>query len=751
MQRTTWVAIILTFSLGVALWQRHDLAVAKAAPLFSTYTVTTTADSGAGSLRQALADANLSLGTDTITFDAAVFAVPNTITLTSGELAINDSVTITGPGSSVLTISANFNSRIFAIGSGNYNVTLSGLTVTNGRQTAPGGGGGILNSSAGTLTLMNCEVSSNSVSGAGSSRATGGGILNAGNGAVTLINCDLSENSAYGLAGTDTAYAQGGGLFNAGNGTVTITDSVLSGNLVNGAVFGFGLGFGEGGGILNAGNGTVTVTNTTLSSNSARGSLLPGTGGGIFNASTGTVNIVNSTLSDNIATGSQGLGGGIANADGTLRLTNSTLSSNSGTGGGIGKGGGVYNGRTGTVTLTNSSVNSNSVSGLVQSEGGGIFSEATGTVNARNSLIASNSSTILAPDVRATVSSQGHNLIGNGTGSSGFSGAAGDQVGTSGSPINPLLAPLGNNGGPTQTRALLPGSPAIDTGDNCVSQNPGCLTTPLSSDQRGTGFLRNSGAAVDIGAFEVQPVQYEGDVAPRPSGNGSLSLADWVQTGRFAVGLDPASVGSEFQRADCAPRDTSGNGVLSLADWVQAGRYAAHLDPPTIAGGPNSPAAGLVPNNAIGMSNSAGRPDNRSSSIVVMTSRMLRSPDTSVAVWLASRGTENAISFSVSFDPSKWELVRTQVDPGVVGAILIENSSQIKSGRVGMAVAMPPGQALDPGWRQLVDIRFRPLPGSEGTATPIETSSDEPVRREVVDLWGNAVAFDWLSSRTPRR
>lgn len=84
---------------------------------------------------------------------------------------------------------------------------------------------------------------------------------------------------------------------------------------------------------------------------------------------------------------------------------------------------------------------------------------------------------------------------------------------------------------------------------------------------------------------------FEADVAPRPNGNGAVSIADWVQVGRFAAGLDTAANGSEFQRADCAPRDTKGNGAVTVADWVQAGRYAAGIDPLTPAGGPTSPSA----------------------------------------------------------------------------------------------------------------------------------------------------------------
>src|SRR5207247_6012940 len=123
----------------------------------STFTVTNLLDSGAGSLRAAVASANATVGSDTITFASTV---RGTIILTSGQLALNDSVTITGPGASLLTVqrgtaagTANF--RIFNVAA-NKTVTISGLTIANGRTTQ---GGGILN--AGILTLNNDVVTGN--------------------------------------------------------------------------------------------------------------------------------------------------------------------------------------------------------------------------------------------------------------------------------------------------------------------------------------------------------------------------------------------------------------------------------------------------------------------------------------------------------------------------------------------------------------------------------------------------------------
>src|SRR6266705_625 len=152
-------------------------------------TVTNTNDSGPGSLRQALADAN---DGDTINF-----AVTGTIVLTTGELMVNDSITISGPGAANLAVNANAMSRVFHIGSGRT-VTISGLTITNGNATADYGGG-IYNDHS-SLTVAACRITANSAD-FGGGIYTNGGV---GNAALTLNNCTVSSNLAE----------EGGGIYN---------------------------------------------------------------------------------------------------------------------------------------------------------------------------------------------------------------------------------------------------------------------------------------------------------------------------------------------------------------------------------------------------------------------------------------------------------------------------------------------------------------------------------------------------------
>ena len=257
-------------------------------------------------------------------------------------------------------------------------------------------------------------------------------------------------------------------VFNVNSGvTATISGLTISGG---------NLSSGNGGGILNG--GTLNVTNSTISNNSAPG----GFGGGIYNAA-GTVNVTNSTISNNSATG----GGGINNfTGGTLTVTNSTISNNSIMGGG--GSGGIAN--FSTLTVTNSTIANNSAG----TAGGGINN--FGTVNSRNTIIAGNTAG-LGPDFLGTLTSQGYNLIGNTTNTT-ISGGSNDILN-----MNPMLGPLQNNGGPTQTMRPLPGSPAINAGNNCVLTANGCGNNnpALTTDQR--GFNRQVGGTVDSGAVET--------------------------------------------------------------------------------------------------------------------------------------------------------------------------------------------------------------------------------------------------------
>jgi CSLREA domain-containing protein len=256
--------------------------------LLSTISVNSTADDGsAGTLRWAIGQANADNQADTIVF-SSLFNSPRTIALTSGQLTLTDkqTMTITGPGSDLLTISGSPHSRVFQVDSGAA-AALSGLTITGGSADR---GGGLLNS-GGTLALTNCTVTGNSAS------FGGGGLLSSG-GTTTLTDCAVSSNSAN----------YGGGLYNAG-GTTTLTGATVSGNSATNA----------GGGLFNK-DGTTTLTNATVSGNSAN------TGGGLFTYKGGTTTLTNATVSGNSAYSAAGL----YTSGGTSTLTNTIVAGNTG-------------------------------------------------------------------------------------------------------------------------------------------------------------------------------------------------------------------------------------------------------------------------------------------------------------------------------------------------------------------------------------------------------------------------------------
>ncbi len=408
-----------------------DIGAYQTPPSANPLIVTTTADTGIGSLRDAIEWANNDPG-QTITF-AIPTTDPNfsggvyTITLAGAELPqITANMTIDGPGASELFVSGNQLSRVFDIASG-ATVSISGLTVTQGNLTiytsSNAAGGGILN--AGNLTLTNVTVSYNHVDLAGggvestgtlavsgstfthnsASFQTGGGI-NANN--FTITNSSITFNMSYaggGIAGGDPAS--------------TITNSDISYNT------GTGSGGGSGGGGL-ALNSGVTITNSTITHNTTNSN-----GGGInfyggVNFANGiasnTITIIGSTIADNTAALE---GAGVWNDgyyNGTTILTNSTVTDNISQG----DGGGIYNDYYGNVKVTGGAISGNSAQGngggvanLGEIAGGGGFSISGATITGNTAVQSggglSNDGTLTID--QSTISSNiADGMVGNGGG-----------------------------------------------------------------------------------------------------------------------------------------------------------------------------------------------------------------------------------------------------------------------------------------------------------------------------------------------
>ena len=516
-----------------------------------TLTVTTTADSGAGSLRATIGAASAG---DTIQFDAALSG--QSVMLTSAELAIDKNLTIDGPGPSQLTVRRSVETdtpafRIFHIMPGRT-VTIEGLTIREG-NAAPIGSG-VLNDHA-TLTIDNCAVQHN-----GAQSNYGGGIYNDASGSnaiLTIRNSTVSGNSAF---------YDGGGLYNNasndGDANLTIINSIVTDNFCGNTI---NFGSGAGGGIYNAGSGrsaTVTVTDSIVSNNRSGGNaaFAYGDGGGIYN-NFGEITIRNSTISGN-STGRNG--GGIYNV-GSLTIANSTISGNSAIGlhdgEPAGYGGGIQNHS--PMTITNCTLSDNHAT----NSGGGIY----GGANIKNSTFSNNTATVRgggiavsrgvelgntilkAGSAGANLSNNGGSVLSHGYNLSSDNGdefltGPGDRINT-----DPMLGPLQNNGGPTFTHDLLAGSPAIDTGD------PNFTPPPLN-DQRGPTYARVFNGRIDVGSLEVQPNPPIPTPTPPPSPSPTPAQTLNISTRLRVETGDSALVGG-FIVTGNAPKNVAIRGI----------------------------------------------------------------------------------------------------------------------------------------------------------------------------------------------
>jgi hypothetical protein len=242
-------------------------------------------------------------------------------------------------------------------------------------------------------------------------------------------------------------------------------------------------------------------------------------------------------------------------------------------------------------------------------------------------------------------------------------------------------------------------------------------------------------ATFTSGIFSVVAVDYEGDVSPRPNGDKGIGVTDWVLIGRYAARLDNPTNGSEFQRADCAPRSTLGDGLITVTDWVQAGRYVAKLDPQTMAGGPTSPAAG----------SSAGRNplDLNSRKVKVENQTMIQSQPGTLIVNLEAQGNENALGFSLAFDPVAFSYLGASLGTSASGASLIINSDQSAVGRIGFVLALEPGKIFAGGNSEIVRMTLKPSPNA-AASYPVSLT-DLPVPREISDATASSLNSSYIN------
>jgi uncharacterized protein (TIGR03437 family) len=255
---------------------------------------------------------------------------------------------------------------------------------------------------------------------------------------------------------------------------------------------------------------------------------------------------------------------------------------------------------------------------------------------------------------------------------------------------------------------------------------------------------------------------YEGDVAPRPNGsNGTVTVADWSQTGRFAAGFDTVSAGAEFQRADTAPRSSLGNGSITVSDWVQTGRYAAGLDPVVPSGGPVAPAGTLIAGlgslpellsadlQNLSFKDPADYLIFQSTTLQTRTVRVVnatgqRGQQVNVTVECDALGSENAFGFSLNFDAAQMSFVDAALGPDAAGALLNVNNLQAAQGRAGIALAFPAGQSLTAGTKKIITLTFTIAANGSANLIPI-SFGDQPIVREVVNANAEVVTATWTA------
>ena len=432
-------------SLIEALENRQLLAVITVDTL-----ATTAAGDGLVSFEEAIEAANSDTsvdgsvagsGADTIEFAPAL----NGTVLLSQEVAITSPITIDGDGR--ITLDGNQVNRIFNATSGDPEFALSDLTLIGGTPLADSeGGGAILFDSTGTLSLTGVTLRGNAASGSGGGVMLRGGSLDVNNSLLEGNSVTINGGAIAALAGTvvtitdstidaNSADEKGGGIFTQGS--VEILRTTVSGNSTSSNN-------GYGGGIY-VGDGSLAVTESTISGNSTAGAAADG--GGIFsntNLTGSSTTIIQSTISGNT---SGGRGGGIFNIDGETNISYSTVTANTAPN----NGGVTSYADTNTRTTVASSIIAGNNGGDVESVGG----------------------------ITSSFQSSAYNVIGTGNGAADFN-AAGDQVNVA----DPMVGGLADNGGPTQTHALLAGTAPRSIRAIRPLTMMNCLTTNADSRSR---------------------------------------------------------------------------------------------------------------------------------------------------------------------------------------------------------------------------------------------------------------------------
>ncbi len=520
-------------------------------------------------LREAINAANA----DVYDANTITFAANYTITLTSALPDITSNVTIDGEGAANTIVQASTcdpvnlpggctpsDWRVFTFTSGTS--TLKDMTVRYGNcdvsacsGTQTHVGGNIFAENASTnLTLDAVHVQS------GYADNYGGGVAIWGGGNLVIQNNSLIGGSGKG----NKSDGDGGGVYFLNSGDLTIDNSEVSYNLggygggvefedgdtitiQNGSLIDHNTSSSDGGGVYAFASTCQLIIDSSTISNNTTTNNSPG--GGLETGCETTIN--NSTISGNIAEDSQG-GGIYVDSSTNVTITNSTIANNQ-----TGAGGGIYN--RGSLTVVNSAFYNNPVGGY----GGGLHNISGATATLINNTFSDHSSDYGDGIYNAGTLHLSNNIIANGTTNNNCVNAGGTistnvnnliednwTCGTPASTADPMLGPLANNGGPTQTMALLLGSPAIDAGDDTVCAD---ANTVNNKDQR--GVTRPEGAHCDIGAYEIVQT------------NDEFYFATDVASLSYTDSMDTSSATSDSDDPDLAGCSISGSGKATV--WYE--------------------------------------------------------------------------------------------------------------------------------------------------------------------------------------
>jgi hypothetical protein len=500
--------------------------------VMSVLTVLNNADSGAGSLRAAIAAAQSG---DTIVFDPSL--AYETITLSSGPLALSGNVTINGLGANELAISGNNASQLFTL-SGSAQVTLSNLTLTDGMSSQ------------------------------------GGAINIGGTAALTLDSDVLSGNQAV----SDTnGNALGGAVYSSAGTSLTIDNTAFLNNQTNGTNDSFG------GAIVNG--GTLSITGATFAGNAALGSTNLSQGGAIGNQYGATATITLSTFTGNQALGSgtgAAVGGALANGDGlvtppsgsvvTTTLSQCTFANNTSTGGSstgqqVGNGGAVEDESNVNFTVSNCSFTGNEANsgGGIAAYGGAIDNSPAVTVTISDSQFFSNSAIggVGANAFAGAVDNYQTMTIANSlfTDNSAVGGPKADGVHTFGEALGGAI--LTGQGLTNDVTVVLTLSHSIVAGNEAIGGAGGStLTFPRTSAAFGGGIANIVGGTLNITGCTITGNEVLGGATA--SGNGGAAFGGGIYNyySQCTLNLTNSTVSTNLCQGGAGPSGAAG-GIAS--------------------------------------------------------------------------------------------------------------------------------------------------------------------------------------------